>query len=110
MVDTKIIEAIRKYILEAGRSGVQISEAFLFGSYAKDQADEESDLDVLLVCPEYNESTSEQINDLLWSLRARTDSRIEPVPVAEREWSEGAGGIIADIARREGIRISIARY
>ena len=107
MVDESIISAIRNYIEEANRIGLQITEAILFGSYAKGEADQESDLDVLVVCSEYDESSSEEIKNLLWSLRAKTDSRIEPVPIGNREWVQGAGGIIADIARKEGIKIPL---
>lgn len=84
---------------------IRSSEAILFDSYAKDNFDEDSDLDLLLVCSEFNEKSSEEIKNKLWWLRAKTDSRIEPIPIAEQEWEKGAGGIIADIARKEGIRI-----
>lgn len=105
MVDKSIIDIIQNYLQVASKSGLHISEAILFGSYAKDSFDEDSDLDLLLVCADFNEDSSEEIKNKLWSLRAKTDSRIEPIPIAEQEWEKGAGGIIADIARREGIRI-----
>jgi len=107
MVDESIIRTIRNYIDEANKIGLQITEAILFGSYAKGEAHQESDLDVLVVCSEYDESTSEDIKNVLWTLRAKTDSRIEPVPIGNKEWSRGAGGIIADIARKEGIKIPL---
>lgn len=105
MVDKSIIDIIQNYLQVASNSGLHISEAILFGSYAKDNFDEDSDLDLLLVCSDFNENSSEEIKNKLWSLRAKTDSRIEPIPIAEQEWEKGAGGIIADIARSEGIRI-----
>jgi len=106
MVDKSIIDIIQNYLQVANKSGLHISEAILFGSFAKGNYNEESDLDLLLVCSDLNEDTSEVIKNILWSLRAKTDSRIEPIPVAESEWEKGAGGIIADIARKEGVRIS----
>ncbi|MGM0424209.1 MAG: nucleotidyltransferase domain-containing protein [Thermodesulfobacteriota bacterium] len=106
MVDKSVIDTIQNYLQLASKSGIHISEAILFGSYAKDNSDEDSDLDLLLVCSDFNEDSSEEIKNKLWSLRSKTDSRIEPIPVAESEWDKGAGGIIADIARKEGIRIA----
>mgnify|MGYP006448259839 CR=1 FL=1 len=106
MVDKSIIDIIQNYLQVANKSGLHISEAILFGSYAKGTFDEESDLDLLLVCSDLNEASSEVIKNRLWSLRTKTDSRIEPIPVAESEWEKGAGGIVADIARKEGVRIS----
>lgn len=105
MVNESIIDSIRKYIDEANKAGLYISEAILFGSYARGDADQESDVDVLVVCTDYKASTSERIKNILWLLRTKTDSRIEPVPISEKDWFNGAGGIIADIARKEGIRI-----
>jgi len=29
------------------------------------------------------------------------------IPIGKKEWSQGAGGIIADIARKEGIKIPL---
>jgi len=106
LLDKSIINIIQNYLQEANKMGLQITEAVLFGSYAKGESDEDSDLDILLVCSDFQENSSEEIKNKLWSLRANTDSRIEPIPIAEQEWSKGAGGIIADIARKEGVRIS----
>lgn len=105
MLDKSIINIIQNYLQEANKRGLKISEAVLFGSYAKGESDEDSDLDILLICSDFKEDSSEEIKNKLWSLRANTDSRIEPIPIAEQEWSKGAGGIIADIARKEGISI-----
>lgn len=107
MVDKSIIDIIQNYLQVSSESGVQISEAVLFGSYAKGNFNEESDLDLLLICSNIDKNSSEDIKNKLWSLRAKTDSRIEPIPVAESEWNAGAGGIMADIARQEGIRIGV---
>lgn len=105
MVEKSIRDIVENYVFVARNAGLHISEAILFGSYAKGNFNEESDLDLLLVCPDIDEASAEDIKNKLWSLRAKTDSRIEPVPVAQSEWNKGAGGIIADIARQEGVTV-----
>jgi hypothetical protein len=40
--------------------------------------------------------------DILWQMRARTDSRVEPIGVGERQWQEDDANPIIEIARREG--------
>jgi predicted nucleotidyltransferase len=108
MVDQSIIKIIQNYITEAGKAGVRISDAFLFGSYARDKQNIESDLDLAVICPDLDEDTTQEIVDVLWEIRMITDSRIEPVPIGQQAWSSGSGGIIADIVRNEGIRIPLA--
>jgi hypothetical protein len=39
---------------------------------------------------------------------ARTDSRIEPVPVGQRQYEEDDSSAILEIARREGFVIPLA--
>jgi len=43
--------------------------------------------------------------NVLWHVAARIDSRIEPIPVGQRQFEEGDGSPIIAIARREGQKI-----
>ncbi len=103
MVDEAITRIVLNYIEEARNAGIMVSYALLFGSYARGEATPESDLDVIIVCPELDQPDTETVINLLWELRAKTDSRIEPVPIGLQTWESGPDSIITDIARREGI-------
>jgi len=46
--------------------------------------------------------------NLLWRVAARTDSRIEPFPVGQRQFEQNDSSAIIEIARREGQVISLA--
>jgi len=100
---------IRKGILLAAvrRSGIRVSQAVLFGSYARGDARPDSDVDTLrvVIAPEFDGPYDKSRIDLLWALRAQTDSRIEPVAVGERQWREDDASAIIEIARREGQEI-----
>ena len=61
-----------------------------------------------MVAPEFDSASASRQIDLLWELRVKTDSRIEPIPVGEREWEEDDGTPIIEIARREGEEILFA--
>ena len=43
--------------------------------------------------------------DMLWTLRATSDNRIELLPLGERQWQEDNASMIIEIARREGEEI-----
>ena len=103
MVDAVVIGAIRRY-LEALRHdhALDVRHAVLFGSYARGQADEWSDIDLVVVAPRFDGAYSRADVTLLWRVAAHTDSRIEPIPCGERQWIEDDKSAILEIARREG--------
>jgi len=51
---------------------------YLFGSYAKGTALDDSDIDVAIVV-DHIEGNYFSINPLLWKLRQQIDDRIEPI-------------------------------
>ena len=102
MVDPTIVRAVQDYLTAVRRAGLQAQRAVLFGSYARGEADSDSDIDILIVAPEFDEAYSRARVDLLWTLRTTTDSRIEPLPVGERQWQEDGRSMMIEIARREG--------
>jgi predicted nucleotidyltransferase len=107
MVEPPIAKMIQSYLAAVRRSGIRVSQAVLFGSYARGDARPDSDVDTLrvVIAPEFDGPYDKSRIDLLWALRAQTDSRIEPVAVGERQWREDDASAIIEIARREGQEI-----
>jgi predicted nucleotidyltransferase len=77
-------EVIGKVIRFAGlaRQQFDISRVFLFGSYAKGNAHEYSDIDVALVVKSMDRGFFE-VEPVLWKLRRQVDPLIEPVLIEE---------------------------
>jgi predicted nucleotidyltransferase len=57
----------------------------LFGSYAKGNFDEESDIDIAVILKDYNNLIDTQVD--LMRLRRNIDSRIEPHPFRLRDFN-----------------------
>lgn len=102
MVDPTIVTAVRNYLQTLHDYGVEVRFGIVFGSRCQDQADEWSDIDLLVVSPRFDNLRDRRDVDLLWRLAARSDSRIEPIPCGERQWVEDNSSAIVEIARREG--------
>jgi len=100
-----VLESVRDYLQALQSQGVPVSFAVLYGSYARGEANEWSDIDLVVVSPTYDESLDYADSRLLWRIAGRTDSRIEPIPCGERQWLEDDSDIIIEMARREGQRI-----
>jgi hypothetical protein len=105
VVDPTIVKAVETYLGAVRRAGIAASRAVLFGSYVRGTAGPESDVDILVVAPEFDGALDQGYVDTLWMLRIRTDSRIEPFPVGERQWREDKASAIIEVARREGQEI-----
>jgi len=102
MVDPGIVKAVQDYLAAVRRSGLDARQAILFGSYARGESHPDSDVDILVIAPEFDEPYDKSRVDLLWALRAQTDSRIEPIAVGERQWQFDNASVLLEIARREG--------
>jgi len=102
VVDSAIVKAVQDYLAAVHRTGLQTRRAVLFGSYARGDAHADSDIDILVIAPEFDGAYDRAWVDMLWTLRATTDDRIEPLPVGERQWLEDDASMIIEVARREG--------
>ena len=98
---------MQDYVRALRRQGMRVSRAILFGSYARGDARPNSDIDVLVVAPEFDAPYDSRKVDMLWQLRAYTDSRIEPIGVGERRWREDDASVILEIVRREGQEVPV---
>ena len=106
MVESTIVSALRRYIVALGTFGIHVSKLVLFGSFARGDANEYSDIDLVVIAPEFDGPRELTIVEKLWLATASADDRIEPIPCGEREWETEHGRPILDIARQEGIVIT----
>jgi len=89
-------------------SDIDARFAVVFGSQVTGEADQWSDIDLLVVSPQFDERLNRQDINLLWKLAAHTDSRIEPIPCGENQWREDDSSAIVEIARREGEIVEVS--
>ncbi len=104
MVDEKawIIAILKRYIGELGKNNIPISQAILFGSFAKGGAKPESDIDVALISEVFTGDRFEDRRRIV-PIRRNIDSRIEPIPFKPEDFNNG--GILAEEIKKTGIPI-----
>lgn len=108
MVDRKIVKSIRVYLRAVAETGIPVKCGVLFGSYARGQQHEWSDIDLLVVSSRYDKKRTHKDWAKLWVVAANTDVRIEPIPVGEKQFETDNNSMIIVIARREGQKIPLA--
>lgn len=105
MVDESILTIIRNYMKVLSDYGINTLKAVLYESFMRGDAHEWSDIDLVIIAPEFDgKKDREQIKDM-WRATLKADNRIEPIPCGVKEWEEDESRPIIDIARRVGIAI-----
>ena len=106
MVESTIMTSIRRYIDALASAGIHARRAVLFGSFAKGDAGKYSDIDLVVIAPEFDGPKELKLIEKLWQVTISADNRIEPIPCGEQEWETDQSRPILEIARREGVIIS----
>ncbi len=84
MVNKSIIKTAVRYIKQIS-SEMDVKKAFLFGSYAKGEEKEDSDIDIAIVLGSISDFFSTQME--LMRFRRNIDLRIEPHPIKESDFT-----------------------
>ena len=106
MVEENIITIIKQYLASLCSLGIYAKRAVLFGSFALGGNNEYSDIDIIVIAPEFDGPRDISLVKSLWRATV-CDYRIEPIPCGEKEWKNDRKRPILEIARREGIIITV---
>jgi len=107
MVESSVISVVQDYLQSLREVGVSVRFGVIFGSQAVGTADRWSDIDLLVVSPQFDGPRTRRDINLLWRQAARIDSRIEPIACGERQWQQDDSSAVVEIARREGTQVVV---
>ena len=98
MGKSEVIDIVRQY-KQLVQKHFGSAAVYLYGSYSKDNARDDSDIDVAVIVPELNEDFL-KASSLLWSLTWDLNTLIEPVLIEENHPSP----LYEDVLRT-GVRV-----
>jgi len=78
----EVIEKVKAYKALL-KDYFDMNSVYLFGSYAKNNYNEDSDIDVAIVVDQIDGDFF-AVNPLLWKLRRQIDDRIEPIIIEKK--------------------------
>jgi len=76
---------VKNYVTHLRRNKIAIEEAYIFGSYARGNFNEDSDIDLALILKNLSNNFIMQVE--LMKLGRQIDSRIEPHPFDESDFN-----------------------
>jgi predicted nucleotidyltransferase len=98
----KINDILKKYMAIIAANNIKIDKAYLFGSYAKECATDESDIDVAIISTDFSGDRFADRRKVV-PLRRKIDRRLEPMPYRPENFKEN-DPLVAEILRN-GIEI-----
>ncbi len=105
-MDKRDVINIAQEYANAVDANFKIFRIILFGSYAKGNYNEDSDIDIAVVFEDYSNLLDMQLE--LMRLRRKIDSRIEPHPFRKSEF-DLSNPIVNEIVKYgEDIRVNVA--
>lgn len=84
-MDENTHKIIREFIATVANQTPGFLTAYLFGSYAKNNQNAESDIDIALIIDNLKDSDKFDIQVQLMLLASKFDSRIEPHPLSKQD-------------------------
>lgn len=100
------IDIVKQFVLEVKKNGIPVSRAYLFGSYAKGNPKEWSDIDVCVISPPFaNDRIDEMVR--LNTIGSKVDLRIEAIPFRTEDLDDPYDTLSSEV-RKYGIKIDTA--
>ncbi|MCU0288263.1 MAG: nucleotidyltransferase domain-containing protein [Acidobacteria bacterium] len=86
--------------------GIPLEKAILYGSYARGEENDESDIDVMVVS-EIFDKNDDQIIGKTWRIGSSVDTRIEPYTVGKNRFLNDRYSPLIQIVKNEGLEIRV---
>ncbi len=98
-----IVRKIKQYIDALKELNIVSKSVYIFGSYAKDNFDENSDIDIAIIS---NDFTGNRFNDRrrIIPKRRDIDRRIEPIPFLPSDFNDSSP-LVLEI-KKYGVKLS----
>ena len=102
---TDIRQIVRKFHERLEKVlGTQV-QVILYGSHARGEAKEDSDIDVLVIVPKLDPKTDATISDIAWEVSFESGVVLSVVPVVQDELPLLKASPFFQTVQREGIKL-----
>jgi predicted nucleotidyltransferase len=106
MAEKTIIALIQRFLKRLLQEGIPVEKAFLYGSYARGEENEESDIDVMIVS-EIFDRLDDQTVGKTWRISRSVDVKIEPYTVGKKRFFNDQYSPLLQLVKTEGLEIQL---
>ncbi len=106
MAKREVVKLIRRLLGRLLKEGIPVERVFLYGSYARGEENDESDIDVMLVS-EIFDKNEDQLVGKTWRISQSIDNRIEPYTVGRKKFLTDQWSPLLQIVKKEGLEIQL---
>ena len=104
MADRAVIDLLKRYIMLLNSEGISVNKAFLYGSYLDNTASDTSDIDIMIVSDNYDES-DDMVAGKIWKLTRKISTKIEPFLIGVKRFSEDESSPLLSMIKSKGQEI-----
>jgi predicted nucleotidyltransferase len=104
MSQQDVIKIVQNYLNILRNAGIHIDKAYLYGSYARNEATEDSDIDLMLVSKAFD-TTNDYVLASPWLYTTAVDHRIEPIAIGIKRFQTDEVSTIIQIVKKEGVEV-----
>jgi predicted nucleotidyltransferase len=101
----EIVKIIKKYAEKLREKGVNFQKIILFGSYAANRENQDSDIDVAVISETFGKDRFDE-RVLLSKIAYYVDARIEPHPINLKDFTEDTWQTIIHEIKSKGTEIA----
>jgi len=105
MAKKEIVILIKELLKCLLQEGIPIEKVYLYGSYARGEENEESDIDVLLVSEAFDKNDDRTVGKT-WRISRSIDTRIEPYTVGKKRFINDELSPLLQVVKEEGLEIA----
>lgn len=102
---TDIRQIVRKFHERLEKVLCAQMQVILYGSHARGEAKEDSDIDVLVIVPKLDPQTDATISDVAWEVSFESGVVLSVVPVSQDELPLLKASQFFQTVQREGIKL-----
>ena len=105
MAKREVIEIIKRYGERLKEQGINFQKIILFGSYAANAENRDSDIDIAVVSQDFGKDRFKE-RVMLTKIAFYVDARIEPHPVNLKEFTGNSWQTIIHEIKSKGIEVA----